>query len=35
MEFQVYAVSGKNINRVFEELWKIDGIRDIRMNWRE
>jgi putative Mg2+ transporter-C (MgtC) family protein len=35
MEFQVYAVSGKNINKIFEELWKIDGIRDIRMNWRE
>lgn len=35
LEFQVYAVSGKHFNQLFEALWKVDGIRDIRMNWRD
>jgi len=35
LEFQVYAVSGKHFNRIFESLWHIEGIKDIRMNWRE
>ncbi|GFR37881.1 transporter [Insulibacter thermoxylanivorax] len=35
LEFQVYAVSGKQFNQLFEALWKVEGIRDIRMNWRD
>lgn len=35
LEFRVYAYSGKNINHLFENLWKIEGIKDVRMNWRD
>jgi len=35
LEFQVYAANGKQFNRIFESLWAVKGIRDIKMNWRE
>jgi putative Mg2+ transporter-C (MgtC) family protein len=34
-EFQVFAVNGKTFSKLFEQLWEVEGIRDIRMNWRE
>lgn len=35
LEFQVYAINGKHFNMLFERLWEVEGIKDIRMNWRE
>lgn len=35
LEFRVFAVSGKNFNMLFEHLWEVEGIKDIRMNWRD
>jgi putative Mg2+ transporter-C (MgtC) family protein len=35
LEFRVYASNGKNINDLFERLWQVKGIKDVRMNWRE
>lgn len=35
LEFQVYAVNGKHFNSLFEQLWQVEGIKDIRMNWRD
>jgi putative Mg2+ transporter-C (MgtC) family protein len=35
LEFRVYAFNGKGINSLFERLWKVDGIKDVRINWRD
>src|SRR5690606_25087911 len=32
LEFQVYAVNGRQFNQLFESLWEVEDVRDIRMN---
>ncbi|NMO95419.1 MgtC/SapB family protein [Paenibacillus lemnae] len=35
MEFRVYSHNSKGIDTLFERLWKVDGIRQVHMKWRE
>lgn len=35
MEFRVYSFNGKGIDTLFERLWKVEGIKQVRMNWRD
>lgn len=35
MEFRVYAYNSKSIDSLFEQLWQVEGIRQVRMNWRD
>lgn len=35
MEFRVYSFNSKGINALFEKLWQVEGIKQVRMNWRD
>ena len=35
MEFRVYSFNSKGINGLFEQLWQVEGIKQVRMNWRD
>lgn len=35
MEFRVHSFNAKGINSLFEQLWQVEGIKQVRMNWRE
>ncbi|WP_054955202.1 MgtC/SapB family protein [Paenibacillus dakarensis] len=35
MEFKVYSFNSKGIDTLFERLWQVEGIRQVRMNWRD
>ncbi|WP_423212911.1 MgtC/SapB family protein [Paenibacillus solani] len=35
MEFRVYSYNSKGIDSLFEQLWQVEGIRQVRMNWRD
>lgn len=35
MEFRVYSFNSKGIDTLFERLWEVEGIRQVRMNWRD
>ncbi|KKO52831.1 MgtC/SapB family protein [Paenibacillus sp. DMB20] len=35
MEFRVYSFNGKGIDTLFERLWQVEGIKQVRMNWRD
>ncbi|MCU6707798.1 MgtC/SapB family protein [Paenibacillus sp. J5C_2022] len=35
MEFRVYASNAKGIDSLFERLWKVEGVKQVRMNWRD
>lgn len=35
MEFRVHSFNAKSIDTLFERLWQVEGIRQVRMNWRD
>ncbi|ANY75047.1 MgtC/SapB family protein [Paenibacillus ihbetae] len=35
MEFRVYSFNSKGIDALFEQLWQVEGIKQVRMNWRD
>lgn len=35
MEFRVYSFNGKGVDELLEQLWKVEGIKQVRMNWRD
>lgn len=35
MEFRVFSSNSKAIDTLFERLWKVEGIKHVRMNWRD
>lgn len=35
MEFRVHSFNAKGINALFQQLWQVEGVKQVRMNWRE
>ncbi|MGM1046846.1 putative Mg2+ transporter-C (MgtC) family protein [Paenibacillus uliginis N3/975] len=35
MEFRVFSFNSKGIDTLFERLWEVEGIKQVRMNWRD
>lgn len=35
MEFRVFSFNSKGIDTLFERLWQVEGIKQVRMNWRD
>lgn len=35
MEFRVRSYNDKGFDKLFERLWKVEGVKEVRVNWKE
>lgn len=35
MEFRIHSAKRKGLDQLFEQIWKIEGVREVRVNWKE